>query len=360
MANDIKLTLKNKNNGFGIIWNDILNCPTMTFKAKCIYGYIRAKPDNWKFSLAGIASQTVEGVDAISTGLKELVNHNLLEIIQHRTADGKFDYQEWILDFNPINTHFQPKRDFPVPENPKPGNPLQAIKIQEKKIKDRVSGIHNLPLTTSEEGMITQFKAKAEYLECCSKYPSLDDGITFDNLLNQIAEELISKKYKVITRKKFLNWLEAEVKWRARKATSANSKPTYQQSNPQTSTDTGQYREFKSNVICTEKDPTQYKTKAEWLNYVTEQRKLGIEVHSREIDMYTAQRNWSSNEGLENNHNNSQTLPKPPLETLSIVKNGYSNTSAESVMIEKTNLDEIGTEIYTEFEKNIPDAFLFK
>ena len=59
-------------NRFGVIPNELLNNPNVSFKAKGLYAFIQSKPDDWDFSAERIATQTSDGRDAIRSALKEL------------------------------------------------------------------------------------------------------------------------------------------------------------------------------------------------------------------------------------------------------------------------------------------------
>lgn len=79
---------------FGAVPNDLLNNPEISFKAKGLYAYLNSKPDNWDFSVEGIASQVKEGVDSVRVGIHELEKFGYLKRIKHQNEKG-----HWEIDY---------------------------------------------------------------------------------------------------------------------------------------------------------------------------------------------------------------------------------------------------------------------
>ena len=85
---------------FGQAPNELLNDPTISFKAKGLYTFMQSKPDQWDFTIAKIASQAKEGIDAIKGAIKELKSAGYLSIKNFQNKEGKWD-SEYTLYFEP-------------------------------------------------------------------------------------------------------------------------------------------------------------------------------------------------------------------------------------------------------------------
>lgn len=67
-----------KNRPFTAVYNDIINDPRISLKAKGLYLFLYSKPDNWTFSARLVATQNKDSILSVNTGLQELENFGLL------------------------------------------------------------------------------------------------------------------------------------------------------------------------------------------------------------------------------------------------------------------------------------------
>jgi hypothetical protein len=79
---------------FGAVPNTLLNNPEISFKAKGLYAYLNSKPDNWDFSVEGIAAQVKEGIDSVRAGIHELENFGYLKRVKYQNEKGF-----WEIDY---------------------------------------------------------------------------------------------------------------------------------------------------------------------------------------------------------------------------------------------------------------------
>lgn len=73
---------------FTQIANSLFRDPALSFKAKGIFGLISTHTNGWKVSVAELARHGREGVDAVTSGLKELEHHGYLVRERVRRVDG--------------------------------------------------------------------------------------------------------------------------------------------------------------------------------------------------------------------------------------------------------------------------------
>lgn len=60
----------------------------LSLKAKGLLSYMLSNPDDWDYSIAGLASQCRDGIDSVRSGIKELEAHRYLRREKIRDAQG--------------------------------------------------------------------------------------------------------------------------------------------------------------------------------------------------------------------------------------------------------------------------------
>lgn len=89
-----KYTIK-KEKDFVQIPNSILTSPDISLKAKGILALMLSLPDNWKFSIEGIASKCKESKECISNAIKELEAAGYVKRTMMHGDDGKITGMEY-------------------------------------------------------------------------------------------------------------------------------------------------------------------------------------------------------------------------------------------------------------------------
>lgn len=89
--------IKKTNNNYTNISNVLARDKRLSWKARGIFLYMWSQADNWQFYVKEIASHSVDGERALTSGLKELETYGYL-IRKHRIAKhGGFSGMDWIL-----------------------------------------------------------------------------------------------------------------------------------------------------------------------------------------------------------------------------------------------------------------------
>ena len=91
----------------------------LSLKAKGLLSLILSLPDDWKFSVKGLAALNSDGVDAVRSGLKELERSGFVTRKRLRNELGQVKDTEYTV-------HEKPVRDFPTQANPVQANPAQG------------------------------------------------------------------------------------------------------------------------------------------------------------------------------------------------------------------------------------------
>ena len=111
---------------YTIMSNCHLKDKNLSLKAKGMLSLIFSLPDDWNYSIRGLASISKEGVDAIGTVLKELEDARY--IVRRRTRDenGRLTDMEYEVFETPQPEEPDatvPHPGKPHPDEPHPGNP---------------------------------------------------------------------------------------------------------------------------------------------------------------------------------------------------------------------------------------------
>ena len=85
-------------NPFTAIPNELLNCHTLSFKAKGIYSYLMSKPDGWVFYNDAILKETKDGISSFQSGIKELVSSGWVKKSQIILENGQFGGVDYELE----------------------------------------------------------------------------------------------------------------------------------------------------------------------------------------------------------------------------------------------------------------------
>ena len=90
-------TFKNSATGnFTIVTNDLLECKSLSWKAKGLYIYMLSRPTNWKFNQRDLINRSVDGGSSVQSATGELQRLGLLKISKIVKL-GKFRGYLWEL-----------------------------------------------------------------------------------------------------------------------------------------------------------------------------------------------------------------------------------------------------------------------
>jgi len=99
---------------------------SLSLKTKGLLSLMLSLPDNWDYTLSGLARICMEGKDAIRAAVMELEKAGYIQRGQTTTKDGKFSSNEYIIRERPITeepSSEEPSLAQPLSENPTTGKP---------------------------------------------------------------------------------------------------------------------------------------------------------------------------------------------------------------------------------------------
>jgi hypothetical protein len=118
-----------KNKNYTVMSNHHLRNQSLSLKAKGLQSLFLSLPEQWDYSLKGLAKICKEGVDCIGATLQELEAHGYLTRRQIRDNKGKYLDLEYTIHEIPVQPsacpadNSEPYSGKPETDYPKPGNP---------------------------------------------------------------------------------------------------------------------------------------------------------------------------------------------------------------------------------------------
>lgn len=135
-----------KTKDFTVMCNHHLRDVSLSLKAEGLHSLMLSLPENWDYTTKGLAHICKDGVDSISTALKELEQHGYLTRQRLRNGNGQLGDIEYIIHEIPVpvkSDESAPKR-----ENPGQGKPGQEKPEQAKPVQENPAQLNTNPLNT--------------------------------------------------------------------------------------------------------------------------------------------------------------------------------------------------------------------
>lgn len=100
---------------FTQIANGLFRDSRLSFKAKGLFGYVSTHRDGWQVTVAELVRRGREGIDAVTTGLKQLERHGFLYRTRERNPNGTLGQTLYFITDLPAlqNPRSQPESGFP-------------------------------------------------------------------------------------------------------------------------------------------------------------------------------------------------------------------------------------------------------
>lgn len=112
-----------KSANYTVMSNRHLDDTRLSLKAIGLLSKILRLPDDWDYTLEGLAHICKEGKDAIRSAIVELERAGYIERRQTHAADGSFAGNEYIVHEAPFDADATPSSGFPTTGNPLTDNP---------------------------------------------------------------------------------------------------------------------------------------------------------------------------------------------------------------------------------------------
>ncbi len=115
-----------KTKDFTVMSNFHLRDVELSLKAKGLLSLMLSLPEDWDYTTKGLACICKDGVDSITSALKELENHGYLTRQRTRYENGRLGDITYTIHEKPVSQEELPEQEKPKRENPRQVNPEQG------------------------------------------------------------------------------------------------------------------------------------------------------------------------------------------------------------------------------------------
>ena len=194
---------------YTVMSNHHLRDKRLSLKAKGLLSQMLSLPEDWDYTLSGLAYINRESKDAIRSAINELERAGYVQRHQTTDAGGKFSVNEYIIYERPVSANPSPEKpssDNPTPDKPLQDNPTQlnTKKSNTEKQSTDLQNIDSIPSfrESSEAKRSESANAYQEYRDLICEnieYENLKqqhpcDADSIDEILELILEVVCAKR----------------------------------------------------------------------------------------------------------------------------------------------------------------------
>ena len=180
-----------KTRDFTVMSNHHLRNPRLSLKAKGLMSLMLSLPEDWDYTTKGLAYICKDGIDAISTTLRELEEQGYLTRERVRMANGRLGTVEYTIHEQPqkpIAEPFPPKRENPVQVNPVQVFPDQVFPEQDFPEQENPAQL-NKDIQSTDRSNKDKSTDKKDKTRVRAIREQIKDNIEYDILVEQYGAE---------------------------------------------------------------------------------------------------------------------------------------------------------------------------
>ena len=182
-----------KTRDYTVMSNHHLRNTELSLKAKGLLSLMLSLPENWDYTTKGLASICKDGIDSISSCIRELEKHGYIIRERMRNEKGQLTTIEYTILEQPKST--PPEQEKPIRENPVLDIPAQVEPIQENtaQLNTNKSNIKELNTDISNTYPIKSYQKEPEPTKAAQPPKEKSDRIGYDEVetYRQIIKENI-------------------------------------------------------------------------------------------------------------------------------------------------------------------------
>ena len=135
-----------KTRDYTVMSNHHLRNTELSLKAKGLLSLMLSLPENWDYTTKGLAAICKDGIDSISSCIRELEKHGYIIRERMRNEKGQLTTIEYTILEQPKST--PPEQEKPIRENPVLDIPAQVEPIQENTAQLNTNRLNKKELNT--------------------------------------------------------------------------------------------------------------------------------------------------------------------------------------------------------------------
>ena len=190
-----------KNNNYTMMNNHHFRNRSLSLKAKGVMSLMLSLPDDWDYTIKGLATLSKDGVDSVRSALKELEEQGYLTMKRVRNERGHLTSTEYVLQEIPNSE--KPISGKPISENPILENPTQLNTNITKYLGNKV--------LTKESTKNNIYSPVIDFLNAMAgtKYKSTT-AKTQQLIKARLAEGFTLEDFETVIKKKCREWLDTD------------------------------------------------------------------------------------------------------------------------------------------------------
>ncbi len=174
-----------KTRDYTVMSNHHLRNTELSLKAKGLLSLMLSLPENWDYTTKGLAAICKDGIDSISSCIRELEKHGYIIRERMRNEKGQLTTIEYTILEQPKSA--PPEREKPIRENPVLDFPVQAEPIQENtaQLNTNKSNIKELNTDISNTYPIKSYQKEPEPTKEKSDRIGYDEVETYRQIIKE-------------------------------------------------------------------------------------------------------------------------------------------------------------------------------
>ena len=174
-----------KTRDYTVMSNHHLRNTELSLKAKGLLSLMLSLPENWDYTTKGLAAICKDGIDSISSCIRELEKHGYIIRERMRNEKGQLTTIEYTILEQPKSA--PPEQEKPIRENPVLDIPAQAEPIQENtaQLNTNKSNIKELNTDISNTYPIKSYQKEPEPAKEKSDRIGYDEVETYRQIIKE-------------------------------------------------------------------------------------------------------------------------------------------------------------------------------
>lgn len=172
-----------KTKDYTVMANHHLRNKALSLKAKGLLSYMLSLPEDWNYTLSGLATSCKDGLDSVRQAVSELETHGYVVRSRVRDARGRLRDTEYVVYESPVPV--KPALDEPIEEKPAQEEPVLENPILENPV------LGNPTLLNTNRPTIQKQKTQIQNTHEPIPYPSNPYPINHSAALRETVRENI-------------------------------------------------------------------------------------------------------------------------------------------------------------------------
>ena len=195
-----------KNNNYTTMNNHHFRNRSLSLKAKGVMSLMLSLPDDWDYTIKGLATLSKDGVDSVRSALKELEEQGYLTMKRVRNEQGHLASTEYVL------------KEIPSAEKPISGNPISENPISENPILENPTQLNTNITKYLGNKVLTKESTKNNIYSPVIDFLNAMAGTNYKSttaktqrlIKARLAEGFTLEDFETVIKKKCREWLDTD------------------------------------------------------------------------------------------------------------------------------------------------------